>query len=374
MNALLDKKDFIGLNGCAWFFSGAETPTHLGVQAAVNDYLTSRSLGPGGRERNAETERQCKRNLAQLLNGQPEQIAILSSASEAISMAARAIDFRPGDNVVLHALEFPSGVLPWLALKKTGVEVRVVAHKGWEIDEDDLLAAVDGRTRLVMTSHVSFLSGARLDYGKVYERLRQTETLFLLDATQSLGVAPVDASQADIVVCSTYKWLLSLHGGGVLAVNPTRAGNLLPAYVGWRSVEERLGPDRFDGFDFHPDARRYELGYPSYPTVYALERSTRLLLEAGVDRIERHVLSLGGALIEMLRAHGLTVTTPDDPARRAGNISFLHEDAAAVAERLRRERIYVMGSEGRVRLSVHAFNDRADLERLQAALPACLNG
>lgn len=372
MGALLSKKEFIGLDDCTWFFSGAETPTHTAVLGAVNDYLTARSLGPGGRERNAETERLCKINLAMLLHGQPEQIAIVSSASEAISMVARSIDFAPGDNVVIHELEFPSGVLPWLALKAKGVEVRVVAHKEWEVGAEDLLASVDDRTKLVLTSHVSYLTGARLDYRKLYERLTQTNTLLVLDATQSLGVVPVDMMQADIVICSTYKWLLSLHGGGVLAVNPGRTADLLPAYVGWRSVEERAGRERFESFAYHADARRFELGYPSYPTVYALERSTRLLLAAGIDEIERHVLALGGELIALLESLGLAVTTPAEPARRAGNISFLHEAAGEVAERLLDRRIFAMGSDGRVRLSVHAFNDRSDLERLRACLPACL--
>ncbi|SDE10343.1 Selenocysteine lyase/Cysteine desulfurase [Paenibacillus sp. UNCCL117] len=373
MNALIDKKDFIGLERCSWFYSGAETPTHRGVLQAVTDYLHARSLGPVGRERNAATEERCKRNLALLLGGQPEHIALMSNASEAISMIAQALPFRPGDNVVLHVLEFPSGVLPWLALQSQGVEVRVVPHRDWQIDEADLLGRIDSRTRLVVTSHVSYLTGIRFDYRRLYEHVRQTDALLLLDATQSLGVVPVDMMMADLVVSSSYKWLLSIHGGAVLAVNPQRTAHLAPRYVGWRSVKAAAsGEAKFQAFEFQPDARRFELGYPAYSTVYALESSTRLLLEVGIDSIERHVAALGDVLIPFLSGLGLEVTTPSEAGRRAGNISFRHDDAEAVAARLQERSIYVMGGDGRVRISVHAFNDSGDIGQLMQHLPDCL--
>ncbi|WP_176220789.1 aminotransferase class V-fold PLP-dependent enzyme [Cohnella massiliensis] len=373
MKALIDKNDFIGLERCSWFYSGAETPTHREVLKAVTEYMTVRSLGPGGRDRNAETERSCKRNLAELLGSRPEHIALMSSSSEAISMISRALALAPGDNVVLHVLEFPSGVLPWLALKRDGVEVRVVQHRDWEVDEADILSRVDGRTKLVMTSHVSYLNGFRFDYRKLYERIAKTDALLLLDATQSLGVVPVDASMADFVVASSYKWLLSVHGGGILAVNPKRTAHMMPTYVGWRSVADNPdGSDRFETFAFQPDARRFELGYPAYPTVYALERSTRLLLDVGIGNVERHVAALGDVLIPFLASLKLDVTTPPDAGRRAGNITFRHDEAEAVAARLRKRGIYVMGGDGRVRISVHAFNDSADVETLIGQLPDCL--
>lgn len=374
MKALIDKKDFIGLDNCSWFFSGAETPTHRGVLEAVTEYLTARSLGPGGRERNAEKEWSCKQNLARMLNGSPEQIALMSCSSEVISMIAQAMRLKPGDNVIIHNLEFPSGVLPWLLLKQEGVEVRVVEHRHWDIEEDDILNRIDERTKLVLTSHVSYLNGVRIDYKKLYDRVRRTNALFVLDATQSLGAFPVDLNYADLVVCSTYKWLLGVHGGGILAINPTRGFELKPRYIGWRSVRNRTDEEKYETFEFHPDARRFELGYPGYPTVYALEFTTGLLLDIGVERIAQHILKLGDSVLELLESLGLTVTTPHEPQRRAGNISFLCDDAERIARELYERGVYLMGSDGRVRISVGAFNDSEDIRRLSVLLPQIIRG
>ncbi|MCQ6558124.1 aminotransferase class V-fold PLP-dependent enzyme [Paenibacillus mendelii] len=370
----MNKNDFIGLDQSTWFFCGAEAPVHRKVMDAVLEYMVSRTRGPWGRERNAEKEWACKTNLAGLFGGRANNIALMSSSSEAISMVAQAVPLAPGDNVVINNLEFPSGVLPWLALKRQGVEVRVARHSNWGMETDDILNLVDDRTRLVMTSHVSYLSGTRIDYVKLYEQLRNTNALMLLDATQSLGVVPVDIRHTDMLVCSSYKWLLSTHGAGVLALNPGRIESLIPTYVGWRSVVGAPGEDRFASYEVHHDARRFELGYPSYPTVYALECATRLLLETGIDKIEQHVLALGGQLMEQLQALGLQVMTPSDPARRAGNVSIAHARAEEIAAKLAEQDVYVMGSDDRVRASIHAFTDSADIRRLTSLLPAVING
>ncbi|MBP1988755.1 aminotransferase class V-fold PLP-dependent enzyme [Paenibacillus eucommiae] len=368
MESLVNKQSFIGLDTCTWLYSGAEVPVHQGCMDAVNEYLQYRGKGPGGRAHNAEIEQLCKQNLAQLLQGNPENIALLSNSSEIISMIAQSLDFEEGDNVILNTIEFPSGVLPWLLLKSKGVEVRVVDHKDWKISVEDIMDQVDERTRLVITSHVSYHTGARLDYKKLYAELKKTQALLLLDITQSLGAVQVDMNHADFVVCSSYKWLLSLHGVGVLGVNPARVQAFNPKSVGWRSVADMFGPDRFKTVTFQDDARRFELGFPSYPTIYAMQYSTGLLLREGPERIEQHILSLGGMLIEQLSELGYEIMTPKEPDKRAGNICVVAERGEEIADELHKQQIYVWGGDGRFRASIHLFNDSKDIETLIQAL------
>ncbi len=361
MQGLIKKQSFIGLSQCTWLYSGAETPPHQDALKAVTEYFTNRSKGPEGRDKNAQVELSCKQNLARMMNSKVEQIAFMSNTSEAISMIAHSLDFKPGDNVIINTLEFPSDVLPWLLLKSKGVEVRVVQHREWQVHVEDIWEQVDDRTRLVVVSHVSYQTGARFDYKALYEKVKTTKTLFLLDATQSLGAIEVDSSYADIVVCSSYKWLLSVHGAGVLSINLNRVSEINPQYVGWRSVPDMFSPTRFESFQFFDDARKFELGYPSYPTLYSMNFSTELLESVGIDNIERHITSLGGLLIEELKQHGYEVMTPEEPHLRAGNISFLCPDGEAVADRLRKEGVYVWGGDGRIRASLHLFNDSQDI-------------
>ncbi|GAA3409510.1 aminotransferase class V-fold PLP-dependent enzyme [Paenibacillus hodogayensis] len=368
MEALIERSAFIGLEQATWFFGGAESPPLAGMRDAVLAYVANRSKGPVGRKLNSEVEQACRDNLAVMLQGSQEQIALLSNASEAISAIASSIGLKPGDNVVIHDLEFPSGVLPWLALKSAGVEVRVVASRAWRVSAEELLAMVDGNTRMVVTSHVSYLSGARIDCAKLYRELKQTNALLLLDATQSLGVVPVRINDADFIVASSYKWLMAGHGGGVLAINPERASQLMPRSAGWRSVEDMFSDTRFEHFRFLPDARRFEGGYPAYPMLYAMKASTDLLLSVGIERIERHVLELGAELIEGMKRIGYKPMTPERPEERAGNISFVCEDGERYADELLKRGTYVWGGDGRLRASIHLYNNSDDVARLVGQL------
>lgn len=373
MKSLVDKAMFLGLDCCTWLYSGAETPMLRKSLEAVKDYMYTRSEGPLGRENNARVENACKQNLAKLLHGKPEDIALISNTSEAISIIAQSIPFRQGDNVVINTLEFPSGVLPWLGLQQKGVEVRVVGHRDWQVSPEDILARVDERTRLVMTSHVSYMSGSRLDYRTLYQSLKKTNALLLLDVTQSLGVVPVHMEAADFIVCSSYKWLLSIHGAGILAVNQSeRVKELVFRSPGWRSIQDQFGQSRFEAYTLHEDARRYERGFPSYATLYALACSTGLLLEVGIEKVEQHVLQVGDELIAQVKAIGYEVMTPVEPSLRAGNISIVCSQGSHVAERLQQQDVYVWGGDGRVRASIHLFNDSADVDTFASLLPDCM--
>jgi cysteine desulfurase / selenocysteine lyase len=102
--------------------------------------------------------------------------------------------------------------------------------------------------------------------------------------------------------------------------------------------------------------------------VYLLEEALRALDGLDPARVEAHVLALGGKLRAGLQKLGLPVLTPEAPEDRAGNIVFASDRAAEVEAALRAAGVLVWAGDGRVRLSVHAYNDEADVERALGAL------
>ena len=109
--------------------------------------------------------------------------------------------------------------------------------------------------------------------------------LVLVDATQAFGVVPVSLAPADVLVASTFKWALAVHGAAVFAVADS-AGDLEPAMVGWRGVRDLFAPDRFERYEPWPDARRFDEGMPAFGAEYVLEATLDLLDEVGPDAIE----------------------------------------------------------------------------------------
>ena len=104
----------------------------------------------------------------------PHEVAFVENTSTALSLVAEGIDWRPGDNVVGAEGEFPSNAYPWMnvaARAASGVEYRLAPERDGRIDPEDLLARIDGRTRLLALSSVQYATGFRSDLARLGETL-----------------------------------------------------------------------------------------------------------------------------------------------------------------------------------------------------------
>jgi cysteine desulfurase / selenocysteine lyase len=105
-------------------------------------------------------------------------------------------------------------------------------------------------------------------------------------------------------------------------------------------------------------------------SLYLLERGLSALERAGAAAIADHVLRLGGALRDGLQALGLPVLTPADPMGRAGNIAFATERPGQFEALLLANGVIAWGGDRRLRLSIHGYNDEADVARALEVLRA----
>jgi selenocysteine lyase/cysteine desulfurase len=365
---LAPKTDFIGLEGVAHLAAGGETPMLRRHLAAVARFAEDKGSGMAGRERFWGVRSRACAMLAGMLGLDPGDIALLGSASEGIGQVISSFRWHPGDNVVVGATEFPSGIFGLARLQSLGVELRIVEARGWHLREDDLCSACDQRTKLVYASHVSYLTGQRLDLDRLSAGVRSTGAALLLDATHSLGIVPVAGHLADFVVASGYKWLLATHMG-VLAWNRRSRPVFTPLGVGWRSANAGEVPGTYA---LHDDAARVEAGNPNHLDVYILESALGYLHELRLERVAAHALHWGGVLREGLVQLGLPVITPESAAERAGNICLAHPSGEVVAAQAAEHKLLIWGGEGRVRLSVHCYVTSEDIARALELLPALL--
>lgn len=365
---LLARELFVGLDGVAHLCTGGEAPWLRSHDDATRRFGELKSAGMAGREEMFRVRARAAERVARLLGVGLERVAFLAHASEGLNLAVSAVDWREGDNVVFADLEYPSAVYPAARLRERGVEPRVVTSREGYVAVDDVAAAVDGRTRLVLASHVSYLTGQRLDLARLAELARSRGAWLAVDATHGLGVAPVDGDLCDFVVSSCYKWLLATHGVGVFAYNPARVGEVAPNVIGWASVSRRGGAADPLSMPLKPDASRFEAGNPSLLGLFVLDNALAHLLPLDRSAVLDHALDLTGELIAGLRARGRTVLTPERREERAGNVCFLEPDADRVARELSARKVEVWGSEGRIRVSAHLYNDRSDVAAFFAAL------
>src|SRR6185312_13384515 len=190
--------------------------TTAAVDSVVHGFSSPEEMDSAGREAASGLARE---NVASLVGGDPDRVAFVASLADAISLATAGIDWKDGDNILLPREEFPSNVYPVLNLKRRGVDVRFV-DKGEDgfTSIDRIEAAIDGRTRALVISHVEFMTGFRNDLQAIGKLCQARDVLSIVDGTQSIGPLPIDADAngIDFVAAHTYKWLMAGFGLGVM--------------------------------------------------------------------------------------------------------------------------------------------------------------
>lgn len=371
IQSLIPKTSFLGLDNVAHLATGGESPMLQSHAAAVQQFMLDKSQGEPARGLQDDMLEQAAARCASLFKVPVHDLTFLSSASDGINVLRYALEWQAGDNVVVADVEFPSDILPWTTLQSQGVEVRIVRHRDWVIEEDDVLARVDERTRVVAISQVSMFTGQHMDVPKLSKAIRDKGAIFLLDATHAAGVVPVDASYADIMVCSCYKWLLGTHGAAVFYCNRQTMGSLSPPFLGWASPVSSGGWQSPLEFKLSGNADRFLAANPSYISLHVLNNGLKELQALGEERIRDHCLQLSKMAHEGIAALGLEMMTPVDDARRAGNTCFMVDNVEALRATLGEKGVLVWGAYGnfgRIRVSAHVHNDSADIERLLQAM------
>ncbi|MDH1530451.1 aminotransferase class V-fold PLP-dependent enzyme [Pseudomonas mosselii] len=270
------------------------------------------------------TERRLRERLARLLNAPTiGDIALVGNTSQALSLVAFGLDWRPGDQVVISDEEFPSNRVVWQALADRGVEV-VEASLAVADPEAALIAACGPRTRLLSVSAVQFANGLRLDLARLGAACRQRGVLFCVDAIQQVGALPFDVQhyQCDFAMADGHKWMLGPEGLGVFYCRSELRRHLTLHTYGWHMLEH-LGD--FERRQWQParSARRFECGSPNMLGACALEASLSLLEDVGMTVVAEQLAQRIEQLYRGLTAiPGAQLHSPGDPSRRAGIVSF----------------------------------------------------
>ena len=200
--------------------------------------------------------------LAHLLNANSDEIALTGNTGEGLNIVCRGIDWQPWDEVIITDHEHISLLVVLHYLRDHyGVVIRV-AELGPRLErsaEDAIAELINGRTRLIVLSHISFMTGAVLNVGAVAERAHRSDVLVLVDGAQSAGVIPIDvkALGADFYALPMQKWLCGPDGAGALYVRREALERLRLVHLGgWFS----LTYTGLREWVFQSSAQRFELG------------------------------------------------------------------------------------------------------------------
>ena len=263
---LISPDAFVGLEGLTHLCTGGESPWMKTHESVYADFARLKSRGYEGRGEVAARTEACREKVARLWDVPPGRVAFVPSAAEGMNWLARGLDWSAGDNIVTTSLEFPSVGYAWRSLEAEGVAVRRVPHCRWKVREEDLLAAVDGRTRVLAVSQVSFYTGQCLDLQRLAAETSRRGVLLAVDATHGSGVVEVPAGLTDLCVSSSYKWMLATHGVAPCYLSPRAENRTAATCFGWRNLvawpEDRM--EVLPEVPIRPMPEKMEPGNPAW--------------------------------------------------------------------------------------------------------------
>lgn len=315
------------------------------VIRAVTDAMQLYNGNPGrsGHRRALEAARivlQCRNELAGLFSlDEPLSLIHAFNCTDALNMAIRGSLYH-GDHVVVDSLCHNSVLRPIFGLERRG-QIGVTCidpADGYVHDPDDFAHALNRKTRLVVVTHVSNVTGTVQPVEAIADVCRRKGVRLLLDGAQAAGAIPVNLAEigCDLYAFPGHKSLLGPTGTGGLYIRP--GTTLSPYREGGTGTES----DRL--FQPEDSPERYESGTVNLHGIAGLS--------AGVHHVRTHLKqiadrerALGHLIYESLREIGATVYAPEDAHLRTGVISFNLPglSSEAVADRLSDMNIQVRG-------------------------------
>ncbi len=300
--------------------------------------------------------------LAGLLGASTFEIAFLGNASQGLNLAAEIF---AGDRPVLAiADDFPSVTLPWLVRRRT---VRFLeSREDGVVPLESVARALEanGGCGVMAASHVQYRTGFRFDLEGLAHICANRAVPLIVDATQSFGVHPIDLRSTPVaaLIFSGYKWATAGYGVAPMFVRrDILASRGLPA-AGWRSGREPYALEN-RALDLTSDARGLELGHPPFASVLALGGALEAIERIGIPAIESRVAELAGEVHRGLESRGVPILSPHESEHRSGIVMAGVAEPERIAKELRDRHVFVSARGAGLRISVHYYNNRADIDR-----------
>ncbi len=256
-------------------------------QAVIDAVVSAMcSMGNAGRGVNdaslgaARVIYETREKLNRLFHGEnPKQIAFTSNSTESLNIAIKGT-LAPGDHVITTALEHNSVLRPLYELEETGVKLTIIdSDRQGRIHYADFQREIRENTKAIVCTHGSNLTGNLVDLRQVVHIAAERELLFIVDASQTAGVFPIDVQEMKIdVLCFTgHKGLLGPQGTGGLYVRPGLAVRPLKSGGSGVQTYSKSHPSEM------PTA--LEAGTLNGHGIAGLGAAADYLLETGIDTV-----------------------------------------------------------------------------------------
>ena len=296
--------------------------------------------------------------------------------------------WKEGDNVIITNLSYPS--IPYILSdisRKYGVEIRMVKHVNGEILMDDFEAAMDQNTKMVCIDRTTAFCGFTFDMKEVCRIAHKYGALVLDDAIQAFGAINIDVKDDDVdmLITGAYKWQCGPEGAGLFYIKQELIDSIDPDFRNyiWSDFKGPIpfGDENHETLKSWQDppvntANKFSQDVTIGSSLFGWVETLKFYEKIGIKNVEERIKRLGTYAIDRLQEIGCTVTSPTDPAKRHGLITYtsgsyksdkaFFERCASPGRNMKPIKISMraLGGIGNLRVCTHFFNTKEDIDYL----------
>ena len=371
------RKDFPIIKKYSYLNNAAISPIPIPVYREVCKFYKN-LLNHGGKiwENYIKVREETRKRYAEFIGSNDSEIAFTHSTSEGMNIISHMLSNK--GIVILNDLEFPASNLPWINNNPKNIRfVKSRNNNRIEINDivkliSDLESKDDKRiVKTVVTSHVQFSTGYRMDLNKLSKFTKQKKILLVVNSTQSLGSLYFNVKEHGVDFASTngHKWMLSSFGIGAMYINKKflNEDQLKPPFFSHSGQKQIDNYENNQKIEISENATRFEIGTPHLQNIVLFNAAIKYISDIGIKNIERKILQLTDYIIEKLKSLNFEIISPiTNKNERSGIIVFKSKKLSplTIVKRLEKENIILSQRGKGIRISPHFYNNEEDIDKL----------
>lgn len=302
--------------------SASTSQTPKNVIESMNDYFINYNANTGRGAysiaiKATQKLNNARENLAKFISANSNEIVFTKNTTESINIIVNGLNLSKGNTVIISDMEHHSNYIPWINLKNKGVNIEVASSNDYGIVDIENINDITVKTsknienaenrfkdnnskNIIAISHITNSIGSKQDINEISKIAKENDTLFLLDAAQSIGHLEVNVKDigADFIAFPGHKGLLGPVGTGGLYINSKSESVISPTTLGGGTVKGTTSDVKGLNFTLENSPNVYEGGTLNIAGFIGLSAGIDYINKIGISNIEKHNQNLKNQLIE----------------------------------------------------------------------------
>ncbi|MCL2217130.1 MAG: aminotransferase class V-fold PLP-dependent enzyme [Defluviitaleaceae bacterium] len=307
--------------------SSTSFPKAPGVSDSIKDFLDNVgcNVNRGGYEASYNTALEileARKLLCGLFNfnepiGKPRNVIFTPGITYSINMILQGF-LKENDHIITTSMEHNGVMRPLHELSERGVDYSMAeCEEDGTLDPQKIASLFTAKTKAVIMTHASNVSGTVLPIREVYEICAPREIKLIIDTAQTAGELPIDMSYADAIAFTAHKGLLAAQGLGGFIIKSDFAKKITPIITGGTGSKshEILQPDLL------PD--KFEAGTINIPAIIGLKKALEYIKAQNPATIHAKKMKLTERFLQAVRdIPGVVIIGKKDLQNRISTVSL----------------------------------------------------